>query len=352
MATQQQVATDVCGIVLAGVHPWDRAALDAQLPRPLLPIVHMPLIGYALRWLHEGGVRNVTVCANSASRLVRACLGDGDLLGLDLRYYEDWTPRGPAGCLHDAGLDQPAQVYVITDGTIIPQVDLAALLAAHSNSGAAVTVAVDASPGSEEAEPGALQPVGIYAFARRALELIPVTGYQDIKEVLIPRLRERGERVLPYHTEIPCPRVTGFESYLRVTGWLLERLPAEPEWPGFVRRGEAQVHRNAQVADDALLLGPVLIGPDCVIEARATIVGPAACAGGCGVGAEAVVSRSLLWEGATVGPGAVLDQCVVAYDADVKAHAHLHNQYLTARRCPRRAADSHAKVLASAKDVL
>lgn len=101
------------GVVLAGVHQWDDSALDGALPRPLLPVVHQPLVGYSLQWLRDGGVTNDTVCANSDSRLVRQYLGDGACIGLDLAYYEDWTPRGPAGCVRDAGLAAATSADVV-----------------------------------------------------------------------------------------------------------------------------------------------------------------------------------------------------------------------------------------------
>ena len=36
-------------LVLAGSHTWRTTAFDALLPRPLLPVAHVPLIGHALR---------------------------------------------------------------------------------------------------------------------------------------------------------------------------------------------------------------------------------------------------------------------------------------------------------------
>ena len=96
--------TDASGIVLAGVHRWGESEFERLLPRPLLPVAESPLICYALRWLRDGGVRAATICANSESRFVRHCLKDGSEYGLDIRYFEDLTPRGPAGCVRDAGL--------------------------------------------------------------------------------------------------------------------------------------------------------------------------------------------------------------------------------------------------------
>ena len=51
------------------------------------------------------------------------------------------------------------------------------------------------------------------------------TGYQDIKETLIPRLHECGERVTTHVVSADlAPRVTGAASYLAVNAWALARM--------------------------------------------------------------------------------------------------------------------------------
>src|SRR5512134_3977729 len=92
----------VHGIVIAGTYPAAGSALDALVPRPLLPVAQQPLITYALRWMHSAGVAHGTVCANSAARSIRTRL-DAATLGIGLDYLEDWNPRGAAGCVRDAG---------------------------------------------------------------------------------------------------------------------------------------------------------------------------------------------------------------------------------------------------------
>lgn len=319
----------VRGIVLAGVHHWDDAALDALLPRPLWPVAQTPLICYPLWWLRAGGVSEVTVCANSASRLVRQYLGDGDRLGLDLQYYEDWTPRGPAGCVRDAGLYEAADAYVVTDGTIIPQTDLTELLAVHRRANAAITVVVR-QPARDETPGVPLQPVGVYVFSPDALAQIPAGGYQDIKEILIPRLHGRGDRVVVHPIFEPCPRVTGFDSYLAVSAWTLERLVVQPApLHGYEQCGEAFIHHSARVAPSALLMGPLLIGADAQVGENATVVGPTAIGTECSVADGATVCRSVLWDGCAVGRGGMLDECVIAQSVQVEAGARVQGCYLS-----------------------
>ena len=49
-------------------------------PRPFVPVAHLaPLISYSLRWLRQGGISVVTICANGT--LIEDAFGDGDDMG-------------------------------------------------------------------------------------------------------------------------------------------------------------------------------------------------------------------------------------------------------------------------------
>lgn len=313
---------DVRGIVLAGVHRWGESALERLLPRPLLPVADSPLMCYALRWLRDAGVRRTTICANSESRLVRRCLDDGAALGLDLCYYEDQSARGPAGCVRDAGMSWPARDLVVTEGNVIPTVDLQDLLNVHRSTGAAITLVVEAGAGNGARPNAPLRPAGIYVFARRTLDAVLPTGYQDIKEMLIPGLYADGQRVLTYEADSVCPRVTGIDTYLAVNEWMVQQVVADAvSLPGYRRSGRARVHEAARIADGVRLIGPVMIGPETRLAPGATIVGPTVIGQKCVVEGRALICRSVIWDGCRIGGGAIVDQCILAFGAVVAAEA-------------------------------
>lgn len=304
------------GILLAGVHRWDDASLDRFLPRPVLPIGNTLLISYALRWLRDAGVTRATICANSASRLIRQLLGDGARLSMDIDYYEDWTPRGPGGCVRDAVSEADADQFVVVYATLIPQMDLPGALAGHERrrSGLTVVANCEVTPGGSSE----YRPVGIYVFSRDAAERIPETGYQDLKEILIPRLRRDGKNVSLLSVRESSPRVTGLDSYLVANEWLLRRLNnGAYALRGYERAGETWIHPSAKIAEGVRLVGPVMIGPGTQIERDAVVVGPSVLGAGNRVGRNAVVARSVVWDRARVGEGAFLDRCVVTNDGRV-----------------------------------
>lgn len=319
--------------VLAGVHAWDEQSLDVILPRCLLPVALSPVICYVLRWLSDGGVTDATICANSASRCARQCLADGAHLGMKLDYYEDWMPRGPAGCVRDAGVHTDADLFIVAESSVIPLFPLAELLRRHLDSGATLTVVLTKDRRPKPPGNGNLRPAGLYIFDRRALEHVPEVSYQDIKEVLLPKLRREDEPVVPYVTDQPVPRVSGFESYLAVNEYMVDQLcRGEQALPGYRRIGESLVHSSGRVGPGVNLIGPSLIGPETQIEPGATVVGPAAIGAGCRVDSQALVSRSVIWDGCRISTASAVYRSVLPSRTVLADGGRVNHTLLTSGR--------------------
>jgi len=291
----------------------------------MLPVAQTPLIYYPLRWLRDGGVRNVTVCANSSTGVIRERLGDGAHLSMSIDYYADHAPRGAAGCVRDAGSVTDAQTFIAIEGAVIPSVDLAGLLAAHRQSGAAATVVVDvdrrrnAITSERPRTPG-----GIYVFDRRVFDAIPALGFQDIKESLIQRLYQAGERVVTHEVPGVSPRVMSYETYTAVNRWLVARMVERPElMEGYVPVGEGLRHHSASVDPRARVVGPVLLGPGSRVMEGAVLVGPTTIGADSCVGREALVSRCVVWSRCTIGDGALVDDCLLTDDVTVVRGEHV-----------------------------
>jgi NDP-sugar pyrophosphorylase family protein len=230
-------------------------------------------------------------------------------------------PRGAAGAIRDAGLASDSDTFVIADGTSIPSVDLPGLLAIHAASGALVTVVVHSEPG-RNGRPGLEAPTGIYVFSRQALDYIPATGFYDIKENLIPQLHKAGKQVAACSTPAASPRVLDSSSYLAVNEWVVEHLIMNASHPeGYVRSGSALIHSDAVVADDAVFVGPVLVGPGVHIHSRAVLVGPTSIGREATIGTGVLVSRSAVWRRCVLRNQAVADRCILADDTVIAANA-------------------------------
>ena len=339
------------GIILAGTYHRADSIFDRLLPRPLVPVAHKPLISYALSWLCDAGVTDVTVCGNRDTRALKAQLGRHVPADMSYSYREDPMPRGAAGCVRDAADGDACDTYVVTDGAAVPTgIDLQELLESHRASGAEATVVVYSEPG-RGGTPGAVVPVGTYVVNRTALECIPPRGFFDIKEHLIPKLHRAGARVLAYRITHAVPRVLNAQTYLAVNGMAIESLVSSHAIPaGYYRRGEALIHAGASVAADATLIGPVIIGQSVDILSRAVVIGPTSIGCDVVINEGALVSRSAVWRRSVIQAGATVDLCVVGDGTVIQANGSRPTggrRPRSSERLPEAVAGAHFASLAS-----
>lgn len=323
--------SDLSGIVLAGVHTWGESPLDHLFPRPLLPVAGRPLCTYGLTWLATQNVPSAIICANSDTAAFRRLLGSGEAMGLSLDYYEDRMPRGPAGCLLDAGLASEAETIVVLDGALAIDIDLDLVIAAHHAKNAAVTVVATAPRDRRNGVVGVLEPTGIYVVSKSALRHVPTTAYQDIKEMWLPKLYAGGEYVIPFVVEPEeCVRVSGPSSFFRLHEWVLsDERRGSWKTEEYRRIGDAHVHRSARIASGVSLKGPCVIGPQCEIKSGVSIFGPAVIGAYSTLKADAVVNRSIIWSRCRLNEGAIVDRSVIADGNIVGFASVLRNQIVS-----------------------
>jgi len=314
-------------VVVAGDHGWGGDAFGEISCRPLLELAGRSIIAHGLDWLSAQGIRSAAVCANSNTSAVRRHLGDGREFGLSLDYYCDVMPRGPAGCFRDAAVDCDAETFLMLSGMIVPRIGITDAVRHHRSSRSLVTVV--ACPGAA----GSLEPTGMYLFSREVLDRIAPTGYQDIKETLLPHLRRLGGRVGMFrvHAE-QVLRVTDLESYMRANRIMIcESLDAVCG-SEYLTVGQARVHRACVIHPSVRIIGPAIIGPGCTLEADVVVVGPTSIGTGCHLEQGAVVSRSTFWSFCRAGRNAVVDNCLLAQRTDVPAGQELRDTFWTGRR--------------------
>jgi mannose-1-phosphate guanylyltransferase/phosphomannomutase len=325
-------------VVLAGSHAWRRSSIESLLPRPLLPVADTPLIAHALRWLTAGGARQATICTNGLTSLIQNHLEPIEGLPA-IAYREDEAPRGAAGCAADAVAGSSAERLLLVESSTIPSLDAARLLHEHRASNAAVTVVVQPRDRSAIDASTPVIPAGIYVFERHALEEVPTSGYQDIKEMLLQRLHRGGHHIRVHEAEGWCHQVVDARTYLNVNHAAIRTLCADTipavaislPIAGLWSAPELVAHPTSRIDAGAVVIGPVLAGAECHVMAGATVIGPASIGARTTVRPGAVVSRSVVWDRCTIGDHALVDQSVVVHDVQLREGSRLVEAIGTAR---------------------
>lgn len=200
-------------VILAGGKGTRLAPYTKVLPKPLMPIGDMPILEILLRQMKLAGVDEAILAVGHLSGLLRAFFQDGADLGLKISYSYEAQPLGTAGPLSlIPGLNE---TFLVSNGDVLTNLDISALVAAHRSSSAAATIAthtrrvqVDLGVielnGSNEIIGYHEKPtyqfnvsMGIYVFEPRIIQYIPRGCYLDFPDLVL-RMIQCGEHVNAY----------------------------------------------------------------------------------------------------------------------------------------------------------
>lgn len=257
-----------------------------------LPVAGATLAARVLRSLSAAGVRDAVLNLHHLPETIAARIGDGSDLGVRVRYSWESPVLGSAGGPRRALPLLDAASFFVLNGDTLTTVDLAALLDAHTRTGALVTMAV--VPNHEPDKYGGV-------LADRGA----VTGFVK-RGATQPSHHFTGVQVASAEAFATVPPDVPFES---VTALYPALIAARP---GCVRvfETQAEFHDIGTPADylrTSLLLA-ARERPGSVVGARAQ------------VDATARIEGSVLWDDVSVGAGAQLRGCVVTDGVHVPPH--------------------------------
>jgi mannose-1-phosphate guanylyltransferase len=311
-------------IVLVGGEGTRLRPLTESTPKPALTLVDRPFLAYMIEWLAGHGVTEVVLACGFLPDVLREALaGEEERAGVRVRYVVEPEPRGTAGAIRFAADQLGNELedrFLALNGDVLTDLDLTALLRAHTDRAARATIALhpveDSSAfglvhtGREgevlqflektgEAAPGEVN-AGMYVLARSVLELIPAVENVSIERDVFPRLVGEGLHGLlldGYWMDIGTP-----QRYLQASWDILEgrvETRVEPTAPG------------------------VLVAPTAEVAAAATIGPRAVLAPGCRVGPGAEVRESVLLDGSEVGEGVRVSGSILSPGASIAAGAEV-----------------------------
>ena len=289
-------------VVLAGGVGWS-AEWPYALSRTLLPVGDRTLLEHLLRGFQPAVDGDTIVCANGEAETIAASLPQSPAADWRLRLHKESVPRGTAGCLRDALGPRREQTCFVTGASLWLDDDPQWLLDQHRRSGHALSVFCAAHPGENGVHSRRLlRPTGLYCCEPDVLPFIRPSGFQDLKEQLVPELLREGIKVGAIAVRSATRELCDWTDYLEV----LKRAYSEENFAGTTAKkvsGSAWVSPGATLAPDSRLLGPCFLGTNSHIGPGSTLVGPVSVGAGCRVGSNCTIIRSVLLSGVDLAPG-------------------------------------------------
>jgi mannose-1-phosphate guanylyltransferase len=131
----------VRAVVLVGGFGTRLRPLTNETPKPLLPVGHRPIIEHVVAGLARGGVDEVILALGFKPDAFRAAYPDDHCQGVSLVYAVEPEPLDTAGAIRFAaayaGIDD---TFVVMNGDVLTDLDVASLVAFHRDHGAEGTI--------------------------------------------------------------------------------------------------------------------------------------------------------------------------------------------------------------------
>jgi len=282
--------------------------LTIDRTKPAIPFLGKPLVGYVAEYIGRFGIRDIVVNLHHQPDSVIAALGDGSRFGVNIHYTrEEPNILGTAGALDNAREFLEDETFLVINGKIITDIDIAAALKTHNSSGAVATmvlkpnvkrerftvVDVDkglvtgfgdyAQPLTEEEirdadhEPEApMMFTGIHILEPRVFDYIPRGVYSDIVPTFYSPALTKREKVAAYITDGEWYELSTIPRYLDIS---LRMMNGK------------DVHLGT----------------------------------GCSIADSTMVRDSILWDNVTVGEGTSLYRTIVADGVTIPSGEHFEN---------------------------
>jgi len=314
-------------LILAGGQGTRLQPLTSTVPKPVVPLVDRPFIGFMLDWLRAHGVDDVILSCGFLAAGVRDVLGDGSGSGLRLRYVEEPRPLGTGGALKFAE-DLLDERFLMLNGDVLCDLDLTAQIALHEATGAVATLALigveDPSnyglvrlapdgqvrefvekPGPGEIDTNTIS-AGAYVIERSVLGLLEAGEPASIERDVFPRLV--GEGLHGYVAEGYWLDIGTPERYLQGVSDILNGTVVTSVGEGM--DGERRsVDPSVQLG--GRVVGPALVQAGCRLDERSRVGPGTVLERDVTVRADATVERAVVMRGAEIGQGCSLRDCVV-----------------------------------------
>lgn len=310
-------------VILAGGKGTRLRPVTCELPKPMVPVLNIPLMEHLILLLKKHGIRDIGVTLMYLPQKIKSYFGDGSKWGVRLQYFIEDNPRGTAGSLLHAAsfLNEP---FIVLSGDCITDINLTEAIGFHRQQRALATIVLTRSDNPLDfgivmtdnagrivsfLEKPALCEVfsdivntGIYVLEPDVLNYIEPGHPFDFSRELFPKLLESGLRLSGYTTDRYWSDVGSVENYLNAHKDIFDK---KTDLFPLIKGGVLRVitGRSTVIEPTALVHGPCVIGNNCYIGHRTVIDSYSVIGDNCIIEDHSYIKKSILYNSITVGSG-------------------------------------------------
>ena len=331
-------------ILLAGGKGTRLRPLTVHTPKPIVQIFNRPFLYYQIDLLRQvPEIDEAILSLNYQPRRIEEIFGEGDGLGLKLRYVVEPMPLGTGGAIRYAG-DSLTESVVVFNGDVLTQVDLGAVLRLHRERKAKATIVLtpvenprayglvktDArgnvvdfleKPGDDEITCNTIN-AGIYILEPETFDRIPKDTAWSIERSFFPSLIQRNETFVAYVHDGYWIDIGTPAKYLQVHRDIMDGRYAAPPFAG-AAGPKAWVSPGARVDEGVEIHGPCFVDEGVVLKAGSKVLPYSVIGRQTRVDEQAVIDGSIVWPNGWIGREASVRGAILGRNCHIGRNAVL-----------------------------
>ena len=324
-------------VVLVGGFGTRLQPLTFETPKPLLPVCNIPLLERLMTSLAHGGVTHAVLALGFKPEPFLKAFPDNRCAGVELSYAVEDRPLDTSGAIgfaaREAKINERGETFVVANGDILTDLDVAKLVAFHHSAKAESTIHL--TPVADPSQYGVVETDatgkvirfvekpktgetmsrhvngGTYIFETSALERMPGTAPLSIERETFPEMVRAGV-LYAFATDDYWIDAGRPDTYVRSNVDLLSRKSIYKVTP---IDASAKVDATAVITQSA-------IGANCVVGENAQIVRSVLMIGA-RVDANAVVVDSAVM--GHIGAFSQVTSCLIGAQGEVNSGAVLRD---------------------------
>jgi len=333
-------------VILAGGFGTRLRPLTVNIPKPMVPIMNIPMLEHTINHLKKHNMKDITIMLFFQPEVITSYLGDGSRFGVKIKYVTSDRDLGTAGCLTTAYNELKSDQFLVISGDLLTNFDLTDAISFHNKKHALATIVLThvkdplrygivitdnegrvkkmlEKPSWGEVFSDAIN-AGIYIFDQQIFSYIPKDTNYDASKNLFTDLLEKKEKIYGHIAN----------GYWRDIGTLAEyRHTHEDILKGDIdceirgeRRGnigrDIWIGKNVKIDPSAVLRESVVIGDNCIIKEGVEIAN-SVIGSDCYIDSGAKIVKSIIWDKNTIEKEVDIKEAVLGTGNKIRWKAYI-----------------------------
>ncbi|NLI57844.1 MAG: NTP transferase domain-containing protein [Clostridium sp.] len=330
-------------VIMAGGEGSRLRPLTCDIPKPMVPIMNVPIMEHIINLLKKHGIKDIAVTLMYLPQKIRDYFGNGSNFGVNIHYFTEDVPLGTAGSVKNAEefLDE---TFIVISGDSLTNMDITKAIEFHKNKKSLATlvltrvdvpleygVVITNENGNIE---GFLEKpswgevfsdtvnTGTYILEPRVLRYLEKNKKTDFSQDLFPMLLKKKEPLFGHVMDDYWCDIGDLRAYLQAHYDVLEKkinidIDAEEVKPGvFVGSGTI-------IDPGATINAPCLIGGNCQIEKGAVVDSLCVIGNNNVIEEDVSLKRSIVWDGNYIERGSQIRGAILCNKSNLKHYVHV-----------------------------